>query len=52
MSSALFSLSGLSVAMMGATDQTKAKAAAARIFKLVDRESSIDALSEEGKKNV
>jgi ATP-binding cassette subfamily B (MDR/TAP) protein 1 len=48
----LFSLSGLSVAMMGATDQAKAKKAAERIFALIDRESPINSLSDAGKKEV
>lgn len=52
LNSLLFSLSGLSVAIMGATDSAKAKLAANRIFKLIDRESPIDSLSEEGKKIV
>uniref|UniRef100_A0A7S3QG25 Bile salt export pump n=1 Tax=Chaetoceros debilis TaxID=122233 RepID=A0A7S3QG25_9STRA len=52
MFSALFSLSGLSVAFMGATDRAKAKIAADRIFRLIDRESPINALSKEGKKGV
>ncbi len=52
MFAALFSLSGLSVAMMGATDQAKAKMAANRIFKLIDRKSPIDTLSGEGRKSV
>ena len=50
MFSLLFSLSGMSVAFMGATDQTKAKAAAQRIFALIDRESNINSLSDEGRK--
>jgi len=52
LNSLLFSLSGLSVAIIGATDSAKAKLAANRIFELVDRESPIDALSKEGKKIV
>lgn len=48
----LFSLSGMSVAFMGATDKTKAQLAADRIFSLIDRESPIDSLSNEGKKNI
>jgi ATP-binding cassette subfamily B (MDR/TAP) protein 1 len=52
MFAALFSLSGLSVAFIGATDRTKAKIAADRIFRLIDRESPINALSKEGKKGV
>lgn len=50
--SLLFSLSGLSVAIMGATDSAKAKLAANRIFKLIDRESPIDSLSKDGKKAI
>jgi len=52
MFSLLFSLSGLAVAAQGATDREKAKAAAARVFELTDRESAIDPLSCEGKKGV
>lgn len=52
LNSLLFSLSGLSVAIMGATDSAKAKLAANRIFTLIDRESPIDSLSNEGKKTV
>lgn len=48
----LFSLSGLSVAMMGVTDQAKAKKAAERIFSLIDRDSPINSLSNDGKKNL
>jgi ATP-binding cassette subfamily B (MDR/TAP) protein 1 len=48
----LFSLSGFSVALMGVTDQGKAKEAAGRIFALIDRKSTINSLSEEGKKNL
>mmetsp|Transcript_19313 Transcript_19313/g.35040 ORF Transcript_19313/g.35040 Transcript_19313/m.35040 type:complete len:473 (+) Transcript_19313:2973-4391(+) len=46
----LFSISGMGVAAQGATNRDKAKAAAKRIFHLIDRESKIDSLSEEGKK--
>lgn len=52
LNSLLFSLSGLSVAIMGATDSAKAKLAAARVFALIDRKSPIDSLSKEGKKLV
>ena len=52
MFSLLFSLSGMSVAVMGATDQVKAKLAAERIFSLLDRESPINSLTDEGKKGV
>lgn len=50
MFSLLFSLSGMGFAMQGATDREKAKAAAVRVFELIDRESKIDPLSEAGKK--
>jgi ATP-binding cassette subfamily B (MDR/TAP) protein 1 len=49
--SLLFSLSGLSAAIMGATDQEKAKQAANRIFALIDTEGDINALSKEGKRD-
>lgn len=52
LNSLLFSLSGLSVAIMGATDSAKAKLAANRIFALIDRESPINSLSDSGKKIV
>ena len=52
MFSLLFSLSGLGMAAQGATDRDKAKLAADRIFEITDRESQIDPLSEEGKKDV
>lgn len=52
MFSLLFSLSGMAVAAQGATNRDKAKLAADRIFELTDRESAIDPLSEEGKKDV
>lgn len=50
MFSLLFSLSGMGFAMQGATDREKAKAAAERVFELIDRKSEIDPLSDEGKK--
>ena len=50
MFSLLFSLSGLGMAAQGATDRDKAKAAGERIFSLIDRESTIDPLSEDGYK--
>ena len=52
MFSLLFSISGVGFAMQGATDRDKAKAAAERVFELIDRKSEIDPLSEEGKKLV
>ena len=52
MFSLLFSLSGVGFAMQGATDRGKAKAAAARVFDLIDRKSLIDPLSEDGRKDV
>lgn len=48
MFSLLFSLSGMTMAMSGATDKVKATMAANRIFALINRESAIDALSDEG----
>ena len=50
--SLLFGLEGMGFAAQGATDRKKAKAAANRIFELIDRHSAIDPLSDEGKKNV
>mmetsp|Transcript_26009 Transcript_26009/g.46896 ORF Transcript_26009/g.46896 Transcript_26009/m.46896 type:complete len:1444 (+) Transcript_26009:100-4431(+) len=46
----LFSLSGLGMAAQGATDRDKAKAAGERIFALIERESAIDPLSDDGYK--
>lgn len=46
----LFSLYGLAIAAEGAIDRGKAKAAAARIFQLIDRNSLIDPLSKTGVK--
>ena len=48
----LFSLYGLALAADGMVDKDKAKRAAARIFALIDRESLIDPLSDEGKKDL
>jgi len=48
--SMMFGISGMSIAMQGATDRKKASAAVSRIFALIERESKIDPLSEEGKK--
>jgi ATP-binding cassette subfamily B (MDR/TAP) protein 1 len=50
--SLLYGISGMSVAMQGATDRKKANEAASRIFELIERESKIDPLSDEGKKDV
>ena len=47
-----FSLYGLTLATQGAVNREKAKRAAARIFELTDRQSLIDPLSEEGRKDV
>jgi len=52
MFSLLFSLSGMAAAAQGATDRTKALAAAERTFELIERKSQIDPLSTEGKKDV
>jgi len=48
MFSLLFSLSGITMAFAGATDKKKATLAAGRIFALINRESAINALSDEG----
>jgi len=48
MFSLLFSLSGMSMAFVGATDTTKAQLAADRIFTLIDQEGDINALGKEG----
>jgi len=48
----LYGLSGMSIAFQGATDRDKANLAAYRIFNLIERESLIDPLSEEGRKDV
>lgn len=48
----LFGLEGMGFAAQGTTDREKAKKAANRIFELTDRQSAIDPLSEEGKKDV
>jgi len=37
---------------MGATDKVKAKLAADRIFALIDKDSPINSLSNEGKKDL
>jgi hypothetical protein len=39
-------------AAQNATDRKKAKEAARRIFELIDRQSAIDPLSDEGRKTV
>ena len=46
----MLSLTGLAAATSGLTDAEKAKEAAFRIFELTERQSEIDPLSEEGKK--
>ena len=51
MFSLLYSVSGIAVAAQGATDRDAAKQAAHRIFELIDRQSAIDPLSDDGKKN-
>lgn len=48
----MFSLYGLAAAFEGTADREKAKAAAARIFEIIDRESAIDPLTDQGKKDV
>jgi len=51
MMSLLYALSGLGMAAQGTVDKDKANAAAERIFALIDRESAIDSLSNEGKQS-
>jgi ATP-binding cassette subfamily B (MDR/TAP) protein 1 len=46
----LFGLTGIGIAMADLADSEKAKAAAKRIFDLIDRQSKIDPLSDAGKK--
>jgi len=48
----MFALSGMAAATSGTVDKNKASAAADRIFTLIDRESAIDSLSDEGKKSL
>jgi ABC-type multidrug transport system fused ATPase/permease subunit len=48
----LASLEGMGMSAQGMTDHDKAKEAANRIFELTDRQSEIDPLSDEGKKDV
>ena len=50
--SLLFGLEGIGYATQGTTDREKAKQAANRIFELTDRQSAIDPISDEGKKDV
>eukprot|EP00526_Cylindrotheca_closterium_P003410 CAMPEP_0113657424 /NCGR_PEP_ID=MMETSP0017_2-20120614/31035_1 /TAXON_ID=2856 /ORGANISM="Cylindrotheca closterium" /LENGTH=1368 /DNA_ID=CAMNT_0000571343 /DNA_START=232 /DNA_END=4338 /DNA_ORIENTATION=+ /assembly_acc=CAM_ASM_000147 len=45
----MLSLTGLASAMAGLTDAKKAQEAAGRIFELIDRQTEIDPLSDEGK---
>jgi len=45
----MLSLTGLAAALNGLTDAEKAGEAATRIFELIERDSEIDPLSEEGK---
>jgi hypothetical protein len=46
----MLSLTGLAAATAGLTDAEKAKEAADRIFELIERQSEIDPLTDEGKK--
>lgn len=48
----MFSLYGLAAAFEGTADREKAKAAASRIFEVIERQSLIDPLTDEGKKEV
>ena len=48
----MFSLYGLALAAEGMSDKEKATKAAQRIFDLIDRQSLIDPLGEEGQKDL
>jgi len=48
----MFSLYGLAAAFEGTVDREKAKAAAVRLFEVIERKSMIDPLADEGKKEV
>jgi hypothetical protein len=48
MFSLFMSIYGLTIAALGAADREQAKAAAARIFALIDRQSQIDPLGNKG----
>lgn len=48
--SLMMSISGMTFGTQGATDKEEAKAAAKRIFHLIDRRSAIDPLSDAGRK--
>lgn len=48
----MVSLPGLAAAISGLTDANEAKAAAVRIFELIERTSEIDPLSNEGKQQL
>lgn len=50
MFSLLFSLFGLGAAFQGISDKKETEASAGRVFYLLDRESEIDPMSEDGKK--
>jgi ATP-binding cassette subfamily B (MDR/TAP) protein 1 len=50
MFSLLVSISGMTTGTQGSTDKEKAKKAAGRIFRLIDRDSAIDPLSDTGMK--
>jgi ATP-binding cassette subfamily B (MDR/TAP) protein 1 len=52
MFSFMFSLYGLAAAFEGTADREQAKAAAARIFEIIDRKSLIDPLATAGRVDV
>ena len=46
----IFGMTGIGIAMQDMTDSKKAAEAADRVFEIIDRQSELDPLSEEGKK--
>ena len=52
MFSLLFSITGMAIAMQGSSDPEAAKAAADRIFDLIERQSAIDPLSKDGRRTI
>ena len=52
MFSLLFSITGMAIAMQGSSDPEAAKAAANRIFDLIERQSAIDPLSKDGRRTI
>lgn len=46
----IFGMTGIGIAMQDLTDSKQAAEAANRVFEIIDRQSELDPLSEEGKK--